>query len=69
MSIRKPLPTPDVPLVDPRTGRLTTVWYEYLQSLDRHDLTDHRDVSTTAPANGEVLIFSTVSSKWAPGAN
>lgn len=31
-----PLPTPQQPLVDPRTGLLTQPWYLYLKSLDAH---------------------------------
>ena len=28
------LPAPDAPLVDPVTGRLQAVWFDYFKSLD-----------------------------------
>jgi hypothetical protein len=29
-----PIPTYSVPLIDPRTGRISTEWFNYFQSLD-----------------------------------
>jgi hypothetical protein len=29
------IPAPTVAMVDPQTGRLTTVWYNYLRALDQ----------------------------------
>lgn len=31
----RPLPPPNVPMIDPQTGRVTPEWYPYLTDLDR----------------------------------
>lgn len=31
-----PLPPPQEPMTEPRTGRITTTWYIYLKRLDEH---------------------------------
>lgn len=31
-----PLPPPQEPIVEPRTGLATTTWYIYLKRLDEH---------------------------------
>lgn len=63
----KPLPGLDVPVVDPRTGTMTLAWYEYFQS--RKGLSQLPDVSTTAPTNGQVLVYNSTTKLWVPGAN
>ena len=63
----KPLPNLDVPVIDLRTGFMTQAWYEYFQS--RKGLANLPDVSTTAPANGQVLIYNSTTKLWTPGAN
>lgn len=32
----RPLPPPQEPITDPKTGRMTQTWYLYFQSLDAH---------------------------------
>lgn len=31
-----PLPPPQEPVVDPRTGQITRTWFLYFQRLDQH---------------------------------
>lgn len=63
------IPPPDVPAIDPATGRFTNDWYDVLKGLERLGLLDLFDVSTTAPSNGQVLIYSSTNKNFAPGAN
>lgn len=63
----KPLPGLDVPVVDKATGLMTQAWYEYFQS--RKGLANLPDVSTTAPTNGQVLIYNSTTQLWTPGTN
>lgn len=63
----KPLPGIDVPLFDPQTGMMNSVWYEYFQTHQK--LTQLPDVSTTAPTNGQVLVWNSTTKLWTPGAN
>jgi hypothetical protein len=61
-----PLPPLDVPVVD-RNGIMSQAWYSYFQSHQR--LVQLPDVSTTAPTNGQVLIYNSTTKLWTPGAN
>jgi len=61
-----PLPSLDVPVVDPQTGQMTQAWFTYFQSHQK--LTQLPDVSTTAPANGQVLRWNATTKLWVPGA-
>lgn len=63
------IPPQDVPAVDPVTGKLTLDWYDAFKALERLGLLDLFDVSTTAPANNQVLIYSSANKNFAPGAN
>ena len=63
----RPLPGLDVPVVDPQTGLMTQTWYEYFSQ--HHKLAQLPDVSTTAPANGQVLIWNDTTKLYVPGAN
>lgn len=63
----KPLPNLDVPVVDLKTGFMTLAWYEYFQS--RKGLANLPDVSTTAPSNGQVLVYNSTTKLWTPGSN
>jgi hypothetical protein len=72
----KPFPGVDVPLIatDPQTGKLTGMmtqtWTEYFQSIQTfQNLANLRDVSTTAPTNGQVLIYNSTTKLWTPGTN
>lgn len=62
-------PPYDVAMIDPATGRLTQAWYDALKSLERIKITDMTDVATTAPSNGEVLIWNSTNNRYEPGAN
>lgn len=63
------IPPPDIPAIDPATGRFTNDWYDVLKALERVGLLDLFDVSTTAPANLQVMIWNSATSKFIPGAN
>lgn len=63
------LPPQDVQAIDPKTGLFTTDWYDVLKGLERLGLLDLFDVSSTAPTNGQVLIYSSTNKNFAPGAN
>jgi hypothetical protein len=63
------IPPPDIPAIDPATGRWTEPYYDIIKGLERLGLLDLADVSTTAPANTQVLIWNATSKQWAPGAN
>ena len=59
-----PFPGKDVPVVDPKTGIMNQVWYDYLQSHQK--LMQLPDVSTTVPTNGQVLTYVAATQKWTP---
>ena len=59
-----PLPGLDVPVVDPRTGIMSQAWFTYFQSHQK--LTQLPDVSTTAPTNGQTLVYNATSKLWVP---
>jgi hypothetical protein len=61
----QPLPSLDVPVVDPQTGQMTQSWYVYFQSHQK--LTQLPDVSTVAPTNGQTLRWNNLSKLWVPG--
>lgn len=63
----KPLPGLDVPVVNPQTGFMTQVWYDFF--LTHQKLAQLPDVSTTAPTNGQVLVYNATTQLWTPGAN
>jgi hypothetical protein len=63
------IPPPDIPVIDPATGRWTEQYYDIIKGLERLGLLDLADVSTTAPANTQVLIYNSTSKTFVPGAN
>lgn len=65
----RPLPPPDVPVVEPTTGLISQTWFDYLKDRDQLKVGGLRDVSATAPTNGQVLIYNSTSKLWVPGAN
>lgn len=67
MKIR--IPPPDVAPIDPKTGRWTGDYYDIIKGLERLGFFDLADVSTTAPTNGQVMIYNSTTGKWTPGAN
>lgn len=60
----RPLPGLDVPVVDPQTGQMTQIWFEYF--MQHQKLVQLPDVSTTAPTNGQVLTYDSTLQKWKP---
>lgn len=62
----QPFPGLDVPVVD-QNGLMTQTWYAYFQGIQK--LSKLPDVSTTAPTNGQVLIWNATTQLWVPGAN
>ena len=65
----RPFPDNDTPVVQPDTGLMSPDWYEYFQSRDQIKVADLRDISTTAPTNGQVMIYNATTKLWVPGAN
>lgn len=63
----RPLPGLDIPVIDTQTGKMTQTWYEYF--TQHHKLAQLPDVSTTAPTNGQVLIYNDTTKLWTPGTN
>jgi hypothetical protein len=63
------IPPSDVPAIDVKTGLFTSDWYDTLKALERLGLLDLYDVSTTAPSNGQVMIYNSTNKNFAPGAN
>lgn len=63
------MPTPDVAVIDPKTGQFTADFYDVMKGLERLGLLDLADVSTTAPTNGQVMIYNSTNKNFAPGSN
>jgi hypothetical protein len=63
-----PFPGRDVPVVDIKTGLMTSTWHDYLKFYNP-SLSGLADVSTTSPTNGQVLIWNSTTKLWAPGSN
>ena len=66
-----PIPPPSVAVIDPRTGLMTKYWYDYVKAQDALfrelrtvALADLADVTVTAPADTEVLTYSTADTAW-----
>jgi hypothetical protein len=68
MASLRPMPHPGVPLVD-ANGQMTMDWRLYFASRERVGTLNLTDVSSTAPANGESLIWNSTTGKWTPGPN
>lgn len=60
-------PGKDVPVIDAATGTMNQVWYDWFQFHQK--LAQLPDVSTTAPTNGQVLVYNSTTKLWTPGAN
>lgn len=63
------IPPADIAVIDPATGRFTQDWYDALKALERVGMLDLADVSTTAPTNGQVMIYNSTNKNFVPGAN
>lgn len=63
------IPPPDVPAIDPATGKWTDDYYDIIKGLERLGLLDLFDVSRTTPSNGQVLIYNSANKDFEPGAN
>lgn len=60
-----PLPGNDVPVVNPQTGYINQVWYDYF--LDHQKLTQLPDVSRAVTlTNGMTLVYNATSKLWVP---
>ena len=57
-------PNIDTPLVNPQTGNMTQVWFDYFKF--HQNLTQLPDVSTVAPTNGQTLVYNATSKLWVP---
>ena len=62
---QRALPVPSVPVIGP-DGKMTQPWYEFFAN---QRLAGLNDVSTTAPTNGQVLVWNSTTRLWTPGAN
>ena len=58
------IPLPEVPVVDPKSGRMTIDWYDAFKRLETLGLLDMADVPTTTPANGQRPTWNTATLKW-----
>jgi hypothetical protein len=56
------IPPPDVPAIDPATGRFTRDWYDVLKGLERLGLLDLAGVVGGTPSNGQLLAYQ--SGSW-----
>lgn len=64
------MPPPDVVVIDPKTGQFTPDGYDVFKALERLGLLDLFGIdTTTAPTNGQVLIYNSTSGLWKAGAN
>ena len=61
-----PMPSLDVPVVNPKTGQMTQAWFLYFQQHQK--LTELPDVSSVAPTNGQVLRWNATTQLWVPSA-
>lgn len=61
------LPPPDVQVIDPRTGQFTADYYDFFKGLERLQIVDLADVSTTAPTDTQTLKYVAATKLWTPG--
>jgi hypothetical protein len=66
MAIRRTIPSPDIPVIDPKTGAMNPDWYDFFQDRTRTALADLPDVNTSGATNGQVLTFDSSSNSWKP---
>ena len=62
-----PFPGRDTPIVDQATGMMNQSWYDFFKFHQK--LSQLPDVSTTAPTNGQVLIWNDTLKLYVPGTN
>ena len=65
------LPGPEIPIIDPATGRMTRDWYRYwtitdsiLRGTTALKLNDIADIDAPAPTNGQQLTWVSADSRW-----
>lgn len=58
---------PSFQWIDPTTGKPTQYFAELIQNLSANGLS--MPVSKTAPTNGQVPIFNSITGQYEPGAN
>jgi len=59
-----PFPGLDVPVVDPQTGLMTQVWFNYFSQHQK--LAQLPDVSPVAPTDTQVLKYVAATKLWTP---
>ena len=72
MARRFPRPDISTPLIAADGKTMNQAWFDWCGYVDRQiagGLGGQVDVSTTAPTNGQVLIFNSTTKLWVPGAN
>lgn len=67
--MRVRIPPIDVAAIDLSTGQFVADWYDAIKALEKLGLLDLADVSTTAPTNGQVMIYNSTNKNFAPGTN
>lgn len=65
--MRLKIPPPDVPVIDLATGKFTIDYYDFFKNLERLQIVDLADVSTTAPTDTQVLKYVAATKLWTPG--
>lgn len=63
--MRTPIPPPNVPFLDVRTGIVDMAWYDYLLDLDRCSLFD--PISKAVQTNGQTIRWIAATRLWTPG--
>jgi hypothetical protein len=66
MATLRPIPQPSVPVVDPKTGLMTQDWFLYFKSREQVGIANLSDVSSTAPTDGQALLYDDSTGKWTP---
>lgn len=67
---RVPLPNKSTPLLEDDGRTVAQAWYEFFKFIEQRGLSGLLDVDTsTAPTNGQVLVWNSTSSTWKPGTN
>lgn len=63
--MRQPLPGRDVPVIDPQTGMMNQVWFDWFAAISALNIPAF---SSTAPTNGQYLKYFSATGKYTPSA-
>lgn len=63
--MRKQIPPRDLKWVD-ELGRPTEIFFDFIKNLDSRSMGQQVSITDT-PANGQFLIYDTVTAKWSIG--